>query len=145
MKDLFQEQLDKYLDKMHELNTKDIMTLGQFIKELEKFNPDSIVTLEPLELYPTDFDSYRGYYCDLALGYTTRDGVENRPCVKDLLQKAKECIGKEFTGYKGGEFTMSEDTPLWISNYGEVAGTVIAEVKEPLDGYVEIHCYKREN
>lgn len=145
MSDLFQEQLDRYLDKMHELNTKDVMTLGQFIKELEKFNQDSIVTLEPFELYPTSFDSYRGYYCDLALGYALRGEVGNCLYVKDLLKKAKECIGKEFMGYKGGEFTMSEDTPLWISNYGKVARTVIAEIKEPLDGYVEIHCYKRED
>ena len=65
--------------------------------------------------------------------------------VSDILEMAKECIGKTFTGYKGGEFLMLEDTPLWISNYGECARTVIAEIKEPLDGYVEIHCYKVED
>jgi hypothetical protein len=145
MNDLFQKQLDKYLDKMHELNTQDIMTLGEFIKQLEKCNQEAIVTLEPFELYPTDFDSYRGYYCDLALGYTTtRDEIENCLKVSDLLKKAKNCLGKEFIGYKGGEFIMSKDTPLWISNYGEVSDTVIGEIREPLDGYVEIHCYKRE-
>jgi hypothetical protein len=27
-------------------------------------------------------------------------------------------MGREFIGYKGGEFLMGENTPVWISSYG---------------------------
>ena len=118
-----------------------MMNLGQFIKELRKYPSDASVTLEPFELYPTSFCSYRGYYPELALGYCTE--VECRSLtVEDLLKEALECVGKTFTGYKGGEFKMDETTPLWVSNYGECSNTKIKEIKMPLKGFVEIHCYK---
>lgn len=57
--------------------------------------------------------SYRGYYEQLAFA-----PCEDR-CVGDLLASAREALGKTFTGYKGGEYTMSEKTPCWIAAYGD--------------------------
>lgn len=117
------------------------MNIGQFIQELRKYPLSALVTIEPFELYPTTFDSYRGYYDELALGYSIEE-PEKLMTVEDLINEAISCIGKEFIGYKGGHFTMDTNTPLWISNYGKCSDTKIEKITMPLDGYVEIHCYK---
>ena len=117
------------------------MNLGQFVQELRKYPLSALVTIEPFELYPTTFDSYRGYYNELALGYSIEE-PEKLMTVEDLIHEAINCIGKEFTGYKGGQFVMDTNTPLWISNYGKCSGAKVREIIMPLNGYVEIYCYK---
>lgn len=84
------------------------MTLGRLISELEKLPQDDKIEAlgEP--------HSYRGYYSDLAFGKNSAETT-----VGELLVMLKtECLGKTFTGYKGGEFFMDEHTPLWIARYG---------------------------
>ena len=44
-------------------------------------------------------------------------------------------MGAEFEGYKGGEYIMGANTPLWISEYGEASGTRIMAVNA--DGTIE--------
>ena len=46
----------------------------------------------------------------------------------DLIKQLKEAVGKVYTGYKGGDYTMTEDTPLWVANYGETGSTAITGV-----------------
>ena len=58
-------------------------------------------------------DSYRGYYRDLAF-----EPDESERTVAEVLQECSDCMGREFTGYKGGEFLMGERTPVWIAEYG---------------------------
>lgn len=124
-----------------------MMTLGEFIKELEKCSPNSKVYIEPFGFIPTDFNSYRGYYSNLALGYTVRDysGNETVITTEQLIKKAKDCIGKTFIGWKGGEFKMNKHTPLWISNIGNCSDIAIKEIKNIGDNIVEIHCYVEED
>lgn len=103
------------------------LDLGRFIEKLEQMDPDHDVTFEFASLEPTDFDSYRGYYSDLALGFT--DGATTKtPLVKDLLTLAKEAVGKTFEGYKGGSYKMGVKTPLWVANYGQSGSTAIVDV-----------------
>lgn len=40
---------------------------------------------------------------------------------------------KEFTGWKGGEFTMDESTPVWVANAGNSGNTGIIDVVD--DGW----------
>lgn len=57
--------------------------------------------------------SYRGYYCDLAFeccGGDMRAG--------ELLAICEDTLGRTFEGYKGGDFTMGKNTPVWIASYG---------------------------
>lgn len=58
--------------------------------------------------------SYRGYYEDLAFE-PTPVAVST---VADVLTMVTSALGATFEGYKGGDFTMSDDTPLWVSCYG---------------------------
>ena len=86
------------------------MTLGHLIALLEALDDErETVGLGELE-------SYRGYYCDLA--FEPSGDLES---VESLLARCRAAMGREFTGYKGGEFLMGAPTPLWIAPYG-VAG-----------------------
>lgn len=66
--------------------------------------------------------SYRGYYSDLAL-----DAGPIATCA-DLLKRLSGAIGKTYTGYKGGDYTMRHDTPLWFASYGNT-GLAIVDAK----------------
>lgn len=69
--------------------------------------------------------SYRGYYSDLS--FEKESGEQTVGELLSILQN--ECIDKTFEGYKGGDFTMDEHTPLWIAEYGRT-GLKIMELKE---------------
>lgn len=68
----------------------------------------------------SDIDSYRGYYADLALTPDT-DIIS----AEQLYVKLKQAHGAEFTGYKGGEFVMDGDTPLWAAYYGSTGPAIV--------------------
>lgn len=58
------------------------------------------------------FSSWRGSYVNLAI-YVQNDSPRYR--VKHILQHAKDTVGRYLTGYKGGEFLMGLDTPIYLS------------------------------
>lgn len=138
-----EENLQNLVNQMNkqytEARSKEMFTLGDLIKELKKYNTDSPIIIKPFDLIPTNFDSYRGYYTDLALGYEISN---NAMTVGSLLKQAEEAVGKTFTGYKGGEFKMTENTPVWVSNYGECSDMAIGSIEE-LYCYVVINCYEK--
>lgn len=82
---------------------------------------------------PTNFDSWRGSYDLLALNYklTGRDNHEGLQEMRanDFIDMCEKTIGKEFTGYKGGEYVMNEHTAVWIDNYGAYTETGLVGVK----------------
>ena len=84
------------------------MTLGKLIKRFGELPAGLMIdSLGP--------HSYRGYYCDLALEPYR---LASRQTVADTLNMLKDCVGREFEGYKGGEYVMDENTPVWIASYG---------------------------
>ncbi len=97
------------------------LTLGQLIHQL------STVTEAQKDLFvETDFGvgidrphSYRGYYEDLAFcSSTSRKRSE-------VLSSAMSALGSTYEGWKGGNYVMTEKTPLWISAQGENWGIAI--------------------
>lgn len=115
------------------------MTLGELIEELKDLDPEAWVYIKPYDLVPTGFDSYRGYYEDLALNFDTKGICE----VKTLLKWAENTVGKTLLGYKGGEFYMGWKTPVWLSNYGKVSSMMLSKI-EAFDGYVYLYGEKEE-
>lgn len=109
------------------------MTLGEFIQALEAVDPLSSIYFEFACCPPTEFDSYRGYYDHLALGFAGDYGAKGQT-VADLLEQARKALGAEFTGWKGGDYTMHEDTPLWVANPGNTGSTAIVGVREVVYG-----------
>lgn len=83
------------------------MTLGKLIAALEAMQADADIA------GLVDPHSYRGYYSDLA--FVPVEGVVK---AGELLQSCKAAMGREFIGYKGGEFLMGENTPVWVAHYG---------------------------
>lgn len=128
--DFFQAYIDQMNEKLQKQRSQEQMTLGKLISKLEEMNPeDRIICSTDTSMKFTGFDSYRGYYNDLAISYET-NGNGAFDTVKDFLSAAKECLGKTFYGYKGGEFVMHENTPLWIANYGHTSDFIIDRLEE---------------
>lgn len=88
------------------------LTLGEMITELSKLPEDIPIRYDCTTASPTSPHSYRGYYSDLA--FEQSDSVRT---VGSVLLDCKQSLGKVFTGYKGGDYTMTEDTPLWAAEY----------------------------
>ena len=78
---------------------------------------------------PVGMDSWRGIYAELAINFEF-DGYTHLP---DFIKMLKEANGATFTGYKGGEFTMSRSTPVWVANYGKSGATAVIDVVD--NGY----------
>jgi len=113
-------QVDQQVNEM--CAKKGQMSLGELVARLEAANPNAIVRFED-GTYPRDFDSYRGYYRFVAVDH----GPECT--VAQFLSKTKQAIGATFVGYKGGEFTMTKFTPVWVSEYGRASGIGIVDVQ----------------
>ena len=99
------------------------LRLGQLIESLENCDPESVVVFDD-GYYPDVYiESYRGNYrhasvvkCDI----TIKAG-EWAKCLR-------RAVGDTRTGYKGGEFKMFLETPLWQSEYGQSSGIAIVGV-----------------
>lgn len=110
------------------------MTLGELIDGLQAApRKDVEVVFDFCGIIPTTFDSWRGVYADLALGWEVEQWDHERKAyntctVGELLERANNAIDTTFHGYKGGEYQMGGDTPVWVDNYGEYTLTALAEV-----------------
>lgn len=84
------------------------MVLYELIAFLEKFDPEKAV--------PIGFDnphSYRGYYDQLAF-----EPVRNTT-VGEMLAAARSARGATYNGWKGGEYTMTDHTEVWLAMEGD--------------------------
>ena len=102
----FQKVMDMVGDAMRETRKQYHVTLGEMISLLGQADPDAKIGL-------TDPHSYRGYYADLALEPTLE-----LISVKQLIAQLNLVLDKTLEGYKGGDFLMSADTPVWVAHYG---------------------------
>lgn len=103
------------------------LTLGELVEALDDA-PDDMPVVFDRGGAPCRPHSYRGYYSDLSLEETP-DAITVEPFRREM----KETIGETFEGYKGGDFTMTEATPLWHAPYGccgpAIMGAVIGDGK----------------
>lgn len=116
------------------------LILGDLIDELEKCDLSDLSSGEKKGIafdfgsaIPTTVDSWRGSYAELAIGYRL-SGYDNDDqhfsdsYAVDFLEHLKSTIGKTFDGWKGGEYTMSKSTPVWVSNPGNAGSTAVVGV-----------------
>lgn len=124
MRDYYTLEVGELIDELTE-----IIPLGVKMKYLEKevrydFNPIAFIT---------KLKSWRGVYSELTLDY---DINKNKSSVTlgDLIKDLKNSIkGKVFRGYKGGEFRMNIDTPVWADPYGMYNERAIIGVEDTED------------
>lgn len=133
------------------------LKLGALIRELERLQTyDSshggdapklegrFLQFDFAALHPHGLHSYRGYYDHLAVGYESshernvrfqRSGLIGErqaapSCrVPEFLKALKNAIGGTYTGWKGGEYTMDEETPIWVADSGDATGTGITGIQ----------------
>ena len=115
------------------------LTLGALIKKLEGFgntygeeDKDKLVYFDFGTARPTTLHSWRGSYSELALGYELA-GYDDSSSKYDentmskLLVELKSGVGKVFQGWKGGDFRMGNNTPMWVSNPGNGSHTALVD------------------
>jgi hypothetical protein len=119
--------------RAEELKDMSVLSLGEIIAKLEAIqekekgrDEEPWVRFDFGSLVPTTLDSWRGVYAELAIGY---EDVKDWPKLSVILAEFKSAVGKTFTGYKGGNFKMGRNTPVWVANYGDVGDTAIVEVE----------------
>lgn len=101
------------------------ITLGALIDGLSQCKPDAYIQFRFASLNPGRLRSYRGYYDHLAI---EPDGSFTR--VADFLQHARHVLGKSFEGYKGGDYVMDDDTPIWVANWGDTSSTRVTGITD---------------
>lgn len=129
------------------LSNSDQLTLGELLLKLKpiaenqkdkKEEDIARVQFDFGTAVPTGFASWRGSYSEIALGYEL-SGYDNHAKhfdnvkVTDFTKMVEDAIGQTYTGWKGGEFTMNKNTPVWVANPGNSGNTGIVEVID--DGY----------
>lgn len=115
------------LGSVHKHNEHQL-SLGELIQILAAWpKQDDACLYDFGGLAPDGLDSYRGYYDQLAMGFSDKEKYPN-PTVAKVLEWCEAAVGKTFTGYKGGDYVMTERTPVWVANYGEAGGTAIVGV-----------------
>ncbi len=110
------------------------LTLGQAIERLSKFEESESIRFDYADKAPGNPHSYRGYYSDLCF----------EPCkicefakAGSFLKDLKESLNEKFTGWKGGDFYMGEDTPLWVAIEGD-CGRAIIDIGHSEEGLILI-------
>lgn len=141
--------LQNYLDSVmkkaraESFANSDQLSVGEIISKLEVIvekqkermadgkKEEATVVYDFEYLFPTRIDSWRGVYAELALNFVDNDrggSNEKEMTVSEFLEMMKGVVGKEFTGYKGGEYTMSNSTPVWVANYGNSGNTAVIDI-----------------
>lgn len=120
-----QRMLDAVMESGRRDRSKYHLTLDAAIRALTDAEPALPVQLESGEGVG-HVDSYRGYYADLAF--------QPQPMpvpVREVLANLNGALNQTFGGYKGGDFVMGPDTPLWVASYGCCGVAVMSLRIEP--------------
>lgn len=99
------------------------LTLGQLLAELSDYGENILVYLDESNHSITNPHSYRGYYSDMAF-----ESTPEKVTVKDLRKKCEAVLDTNMEGYKGGDFFMDKDTPLWVSEWGDNSGIAMISI-----------------
>lgn len=118
--------------RKQQFNDSDQLSLGELIKKLEFIShsnkdEEPWVVFDFADAYPIGLSSYRGYYDELAINYGAYE-YDDLPSLRAVIKLLKEALGKIYTGWKGGEYKMDKDTPLWVANDGGCTKTMVTGV-----------------
>lgn len=124
--------------RQEELKNSPQLLLGELILKLEAVkDKNKPLYIDLMDKKPMGLDSWRGSYCELAIqtedfgsyqgeiekdygSFQTHESIEigkKNPIVQEWIDVLKKAIGKTFTGYKGGDFVMGKNTPVWLAEY----------------------------
>lgn len=117
------------------------LTLGELLallKNIPTKSGDEAVTVEFDfgTAYPDGLSSWRGSYSELAINYALcgyddwqgKDSQFNHTDLADFVKMLEEAVGRTYEGWKGGDYVMSLDTPIWVANNGNAGNTGVVGV-----------------
>lgn len=90
------------------------MILSEYIETLRALPQDIEAAYRGIYVPVGKLTSWRGAYAELTIPYAD-DGPHT---IAQLLKDAEAAVGRMFTGYKGGEYIMTANTPVWADDYG---------------------------
>lgn len=127
----------------------DTTDLGSLIAALERAEPADRIMFDFCYAVPTTLRSYRGSYDQLALGWDDASRSGRWPTVADLLTNLRAALVAHFGGYKGGNYSMTKETPVWVDNWGDASSTCIVAIEiergaEGIEGYVTLFTERGE-
>ena len=99
---------------------KGAMSAEEIINKLEEFKDSNKLIIIEMnnEIFTSDFaaDSWRGSYNLPAIEYYSgKSGCS----VNSAIENLQEIDGMKVSGYKGGDYVLNEEDPLFIANYGD--------------------------
>jgi hypothetical protein len=94
------------------------MTLGELIKFLDSCKDKSTILRRGF-WHP---HSYRGYYDELAFE------PRNEVSIDSMLTSACSAVGETYTGWKGGQFTMTHHTPVYLAYEGNTGKEITSDL-----------------
>lgn len=107
------------------------LTAGELLNRLSTValaaDDDARVVFDFCGFAPSGFGSYRGYYEDLAIGYEKPE-YPRVVRLRDFIQGLRGMIGQSIHGYKGGSYTVGDETAVWVANSGECEGTYVSGI-----------------
>lgn len=126
-------------DRIRRFKDNEQLSLGELIDKLKDcidINKDNKKVVFDFEYaFPTGLNIWRGSYSELSINYSF-NGYDNdyhyndkEPLeINEFIKLCQESIGKVYHGWKGGEYTMTEDTPLWVANSGNSGNTAVIDI-----------------
>lgn len=114
------------------------LTLGELIARIEALpltyqdhkdeeTPKKVI-FDFSDFAPHWLDSWRGSYAELAIVPT--GDYNKRSTAETFLARIRAAVGETFQGYKGGDFVMGTDTPVWVSRHGDNSHTGVVGVRD---------------
>lgn len=111
------------------------MTLGQLVDELEKAPPNCDIRFDFCDVIPGELHSSCGDYSEIAI--TPLDWRETKVGV--FLASLRAAVVATFEGWKGGDYRMGRDTPVWVDEHGNWSGTAVVGVHFNRDSHGAIY------
>lgn len=106
------------------------MTIGALITRLRELSPSTDVRYVFGGCPDLRVASYRGYYDEAALGWQGGDYGTEGVLAHDLAKALETQIGTVMTGWKGGEYPITRETPVWCDNAGNFSSCAVVGVTD---------------
>lgn len=85
--------------------------------------------------------SWRGVYAECSLDWDDED--YSQMTVQKLKAQVDDALaGHPLEGYKGGDFVMDGDTPVWADPYGKYNGRIITRARDDIGSTLRFETYQ---
>lgn len=108
------------------------MNIGSIKRMLQDVDENKEVYFDFCDCVPTEINSWRGVYAQPALGWepTGYSGNGKALTVRQFMDELNLATsGKEYSGWKGGEYKYNDNSVLHVDNPGSCSHTEIVSIE----------------